>query len=474
MQRKIRKTENTDIFKYQITLEINLLIFYTIHFIILCQYKYISILFLIIFNIYYLIYKKKFLYLFCGLPAICYQIYNPSFIKQSYQVQYKICNIYKKNLYSIKISKIFHQKTLPYYNRYFFLRTKNPKEYFIDYISDIYIIKETFLIEKECLAITYHKQSYKKFIYNQIHQTNIKNKNIILATLLGTKNIPEDEIFKTTGTWHLLCVGGLHMNIIKNILDIIFRILGEIFKNIRIVWRIFLFCKIIILYIYTHMSNMHLPALRSFYMNFFHTYGEIKGFEIPSIINFFITFLLFLIYNPRYLFELGFQMSFLSVYFLINNGHIIYKSTKKYKKLYAYILNLIYLNIGISIILLPFSFHLHHYYNILSPLCNIISIPLFVIVLFCNICGFVHIIFWHISDFMINIIIQFLIYSHKYGFKIFFIIKKKYILYYIYIIFMLLIISNSIYYWYLIKKKEKIKKINYLLFLTNDDDFSIF
>ena len=118
---------------------------------------------------------------------------------------------------------------------------------------------------------------------------------------LGIKNINDGELFKTTGTWHLLCVGGWHMHLVKDILDVFFNCLGEIFKNMRVIRRLFLYTEICFLWGYAYMSNFHLPALRSILMSTLSFLFYLKGFSGPNLWIFFIIFfIIFLLANSCY------------------------------------------------------------------------------------------------------------------------------------------------------------------------------
>ena len=309
--------------------------------------------------------------------------------KKKYQTcSYEIKSHYKNNIYSINLQNKKGEVV--------WLKTSHSKEYFVVYKSHLYFIKDNFALEKTSLMETAKFLGLRSIIYKKLLNYEGSYRYIQKAILLGIKNIPEAILFKTTGTWHLLCVGGLHMNILKNILDIIFNFLGEFFKNMRLIRGIFVYVEILFLWFYAYISDFHIPALRSLSMSSCHFFFYLKGFSIPNLSVFFMVLFLFLIYNPYYLWHMGFQMSFLSVYFLIAFSPLCQRWLNLYTSNYLkYILNLCIMNCGISLLLVPFSFCFHGYYNLLSPLCNMITIPIFSCGLLFSFLGIFQIYFWH-------------------------------------------------------------------------------
>lgn len=421
------------------------------------------------FLILYIITVEKLLknrwYLLCILPSLT-RIYHTRHIPSSMIVTYEITNQYKNHLYGIKLLNSYGNKTL-------FLKSRNKKEYFIQYKSEIYLLKNGFAVEKVPLKERASPFSLRQLIFHRIHNYVGIHASILMAILIGIKNTPYNHLFKDTGTWHLLCVGGLHMNILRGLLEFLFKCLGEVFKNVRILWKVFTYVEILFLYIYAYISNFHVPALRSLLMNVISKFFHIKKTSIPTTVSFFGAFLLLLTYNSEYLYDLGFQMSFLCVYFLITFSNLfrMYLSTIKNTYL-KYFLNLLLMNFGISIVMLPFSLCLHGCYNPLGVLCNVVTIPIFSLVLCLSFMGLLHNIFWQLMHIPLMLIIHILNWSQKYNLKIFIKIEKVHIHYYAYGVCCLLILMSVMKYMYVLRMdKEKQQKLNEVLDMASDNIF---
>jgi ComEC/Rec2-related protein len=442
-----------DSYKYltheKIHYSISLIIFFTINFLLLSNF--LSSIYFFLFVLLYCVFfcKKNKWYLLGLLPAIGNCFYSKQLPKYFF-CYYEITNYYKNNLYGIHL---VGDNKLPHHKKDFLLKTKREKKYFVRYYSGMYVIKDNFLVEKINLREEYKKPSIRQIFFEKITREKLSLEDILMAIILGIKNVDKGELFKTTGTWHLLCVGGLHMNVVKSTLEFIFRCISEFFKNIRILWKLYTFLQIVILFFYGCLSSLHIPAIRSLGMNCLQTLFYIKSTSIPSIVSFYVTLLFLLIYNPDYIFNLGFQMSFLCVYLLITFVSFMKKVLKKYFTSYSlYIINSLFMNLSISIILLPFSFCFHGYYNILSPICNLLTIPIFSLSLIFTFLGLIYAKFWYGSHILFQIIIKILSYCDKPILKIYFKIKKSHINYYTYGIFLLLIFLTLLKYYLLIKK----------------------
>lgn len=145
---------------------------------------------------------------------------------------------------------------------------------------------------------------------------NVINRNladlpasIVSAMILGQRrNIPwvvNDSMIKS-GTVHILVVSGFNVSIVALVMNLLFKIL-----RVPRRWRIIL--TVICLLIYCLITGASNPVIRATVMGVVFLSAYLLK-RVPNIYNSMAAAALFiLIINPRQLFDIGFQLSFISV-----------------------------------------------------------------------------------------------------------------------------------------------------------------
>jgi len=136
--------------------------------------------------------------------------------------------------------------------------------------------------------------------------------SILSALTLGYQDALSDDVkqsFRATGTAHVLAVSGLHVGIIYAIISFL---LGFIKRNSRIFWLKPLLI-ILILWVYAFITGLPPSVIRASTMLTVFCLSEIfhrKGFTPNAL---YIAAFFMLLINPFSLFDVGFQLSFVSV-----------------------------------------------------------------------------------------------------------------------------------------------------------------
>jgi competence protein ComEC len=207
---------------------------------------------------------------------------------------------------------------------------------------------------------------------------------IMDAMVLGEKrNIPwfVNNAMMKTGTVHILVVSGFNVGIVSFIIILFL-------KLIRVPRRIRFVIAIPCLVIYCLMTGASTPVVRATVMAIVFMLGFLLKRE-PDIYNSLSVACLFiLIFNPRQLFDIGFQLSFTSVFAIVS----IYPRLKSYLGIES--LKIKYLRLLIDGCLVSFSAWLGtmgfiaYYFKIFSPitvLANLLIVPLATLI---TLCGF--------------------------------------------------------------------------------------
>ncbi|MDD4180933.1 MAG: ComEC/Rec2 family competence protein [Victivallaceae bacterium] len=181
----------------------------------------------------------------------------------------------------------------------------------------------------EYTPIEYHTSLYSHF-YRKIlqlrgsvlngvtqHLKSIENKQMIATLLFGcpqgvSRDVRKSFIF--SGTVHLFTVSGLHVGILALLLGFCFRPLP---------FRIRYLVIPVALFIYVAATGMNAPSVRAFLMIALWSWSRAFMLRTPGLNTVFLVAALLLLYNPGYLYDMGFQYSFLVVTFLLISSNCV-------------------------------------------------------------------------------------------------------------------------------------------------------
>ena len=213
------------------------------------------------------------------------------------------------------------------------------------------------------------KYKIKENIINYIEK--FKTKEYLKTFILGDNSNLEKNIltsYQTNGISHLFAVSGMHLSLFSNILLLI---LKKINKNETINYLI-----IIIFFIFFAFLTNYTPSiLRALILYILTTLNKQLNLNIKTIYLLIIDLIILLLYNPFYIYNIGFIYSFIITASLIITSKIINKQKKYIKK--------ILLTSTISFITsIPISINNFHEINIISPITNLIFVPLISLIIF--------------------------------------------------------------------------------------------
>ena len=208
----------------------------------------------------------------------------------------------------------------------------------------------------------------KNYIIYRIN--TYQNSDYLNTFLLGNKNYIDDDIYEsysTNGISHLLAISGMHVSLLSSILLFILNKIKKSDINYVIV--------IIFLLFYSFLTDFSPSILRSFLLFTFLFIKRILNLNIKNNYILIFIMLMLLIYNPHYIYSLGFKFSFTISFFLITFSDIINKYKNYFVKLF--ITSLISTTSSIPIISTSF-----YSINLLSVICNMFFVPFVSIILF--------------------------------------------------------------------------------------------
>jgi len=197
---------------------------------------------------------------------------------------------------------------------------------------------------------------------------------VIDALLLGQRNsISSDllESYSGAGAVHILAVSGLHIGIILGLLILLFRPL-HYFKNGKLVATLFI---ILLLWMYAIIAGLSASVVRAVSMFTALTIG-MQLIQRSNVYNTLVISMFFLLlFNPFYLFEIGFQLSYLAVFSIVWIQPKLYNLWKPSYWLPNKIWQLFTVSIAAQLGVLPLSLFYFHQFPGLFFLSNLVIIP---------------------------------------------------------------------------------------------------
>lgn len=211
--------------------------------------------------------------------------------------------------------------------------------------------------------------SFKTYQFNQ------KTEGIINALLFGQRILLDQETiqsYSNAGVIHILAISGLHVGIIYLILGFLFKPLNRL-KNGKIINLILVLGT---LWFFAFLSGLSPSVTRAVLMFSILAIGKHFNQQASTLNTIAVSALILLCYNPNYIFDVGFQMSYTAVISIVLlNPFFNYFYFSK-NKILKYFIGIILVSLAAQIGVLPLSIYYFNQFPVLFLVANIIVIPL--------------------------------------------------------------------------------------------------
>ena len=198
---------------------------------------------------------------------------------------------------------------------------------------------------------------------------NEENANTVLSVVLGDIKYLDNDFYKNirkTGLAHVFAVSGLHI-------VVIYAAFLRFFTFIGISRRISWFLSWCMLWVYGFIIGFPITVLRSLLMFNFLFGSDILYRKYNSINSLIVSALILLIVNPYYMFDVGFQLSYMAALCLVVYNQII---RIKFNIKNA-VLNSLMLYVFVQIFTLPIMSYYFNYVSVIGIIFNLLIVPLF-------------------------------------------------------------------------------------------------
>ncbi|MCP2043807.1 ComEC/Rec2 family competence protein [Pontibacter sp. HSC-36F09] len=201
------------------------------------------------------------------------------------------------------------------------------------------------------------------------------------ALLLGVKDELDNEIlqvYNNTGTTHVLAVSGLHVGLIYSVL-MLFLVYVNRTRRQKIVVAAFL---IAFLWMYAFITGLSPSVLRAVVMFSLVTVARTIS-RRPNIYNTLgIAAFFLLLYEPYYLLDVGFQLSFLAVLGIVYLQPLLYKIVTFDNWLLDKVWALSTISVAAQLITFPLGLLYFHQFPVYFWLANLVVVPLSTLALY--------------------------------------------------------------------------------------------
>jgi competence protein ComEC len=237
---------------------------------------------------------------------------------------------------------------------------------------------------------------FRNLVQESLKKHNFKPDElaVVNALLLGQRQDISKQLiadYSSAGAIHILAVSGLHVGIILLILNWLFKPLERLNKG-RFIKTVLV---VLFLWMFAFVAGLSASVVRAVTMFTFLAIG--LSFRRKNIIEFSLIASMFflLIVKPMFLFDVGFQLSYLAVFGIIWVQPILYKFWNPKLKIVDKFWQLLTVSFAAQAGILPLSLYYFHQFPGLFWMSNLIIIPFLgailiggIVIIFLSLIGF--------------------------------------------------------------------------------------
>lgn len=202
-------------------------------------------------------------------------------------------------------------------------------------------------------------------------------KGVVYALLFGQRADLSEKVqadYRNAGVMHILAISGMHIGILYWIINLIFSSFIRS-KNYRF------FVVISILICFAVISGLSGSVIRAVLMFFIAGSGVFLNRKTSTTNVLVLSMLLILIVNPNFLFDIGFQMSYLAVFSIVYIYPLIQNKIKSRYLFFNYFYELLGISLVAQLGILPLTVYYFGQIPLLFLMGNLIVIPVLTVVL---------------------------------------------------------------------------------------------
>ncbi len=260
--------------------------------------------------------------------------------------------------------------------------------YFHQIFQQIYLSKHKWILTSEYDGYTIFSLSYglrdelvsilKKYLPSK------REYAVASALTVGYEDDLDQELiqaYASSGALHVLSVSGMHVGLIYILLAWLFGFLDKIKRGRHLKFSILL----LFLWFYALLTGMSPSVMRSAAMLSFVIIGMWAKRQNQVYNTLAVSFMILLCYNPFYITEVGFQLSYLAVFGIVFIHPLIFRWFEPSTKVMSDIWSITSVSLAAQTATFPLGLLYFHQFPLFFIISNLIVIPLSSIVIFSGI-----------------------------------------------------------------------------------------
>ena len=286
------------------------------------------------------------------------------------------------------------------------IKAGNPSQFdYANYLKNFDTHTVFYADKNDILPIEHKKTFLTKFLQNlndlririiDTHSKYLKypNTEILGGIVFGDDAVSPPEFIKTSfinsGLLHILAASGMNV-------AFIYGFWYWILNKLKVPFKIILVSGIFMIILYALMTGLGASVIRAAFMLIFILIGKLINRDTHSVALLSLVALIMLIYNPAYINNVSFQLSFLVTFGLLVSADSIFE---KFKNTPLWLSSAIGIPIIAQIWVIPLQMFYFNTISTYSIFANILTVPVLSIVSFLGFMSSVLSIFKPIADFI--------------------------------------------------------------------------
>jgi competence protein ComEC len=269
-------------------------------------------------------------------------------------------------------------------------KPKNPNQFdHSKYMETKGIYAQLFVNAKEikiCKKIEkdlwFYASHFRNKMIGKLSENGFKKEElaVVNALILGQQQDISPEImrdYQYAGAIHILSVSGLHVGFIVLLINFILRP----FPKNKLGNLIRLIVTIVLLWVFGLLSGMSPSVIRSVTMFSFISVGIYMNRQTDMYHNLLISIFVILLFQPLYIFDIGFQLSYVAVFFILWMEQLLKSIWKPKSRIINYFWSILTVSFAAQIGTLPLSIYYFHQFPGLFFVTNLVLIPCLTIIM---------------------------------------------------------------------------------------------
>ena len=236
--------------------------------------------------------------------------------------------------------------------------------------------RDILLAEKGISTVRGRAEKLRNHIIEKLRKSPLTpdELSIVQAFILGQRKDVSKHLYSdyaAAGAIHILAVSGLHVGIVYFILLVLFSLLkslphGNLIRSILIV---------ICLWGFAFITGLSPSVIRAVTMFSFFAFATIINRRTNSINTLFLSYFLLILIDPMWLFHVGFQLSYLAVFFILWILPIFNKLYYPRNYFIKKIWDIVTVTIAAQLGIIPLSLYYFHQFPGLFFISNLVVLP---------------------------------------------------------------------------------------------------